>query len=338
MRCPSCNTDADPTRRYCPVCNTDLYPHGAQQPPAYGQQPYPPQQPYGGQPQYGGQPPYGGQQTYAGQPGHGAQPQGYPTQPQSGPPAGYYGAPPADQGYYGGPAGPQYPDQQHPDQGYYEPPDPPRNNRLVLALIAVGCVVVLVFGIVLILKVTGGGSNNQAGQVPDAPNATAPGGNGGTSAGSGDGAGAGAQAQGIEALLKESKVSRDQLAPALTKVDTCADVPGGVSELDKITAARTEQRDKAKQLAVDQLGTGDDLRDKLVKALDFSVQADQHYTAWAKGIQDGGGCQGTAPHGDEWQAGQAASGQATPAKRDFVKAWNTVAVQHGLASRSESDL
>src|SRR4029450_531724 len=54
MRCPSCDFEADPARRYCPACSADLYP--ASPPPGYGpRQPPPPRYGYGPPPQ----PPHG---------------------------------------------------------------------------------------------------------------------------------------------------------------------------------------------------------------------------------------------------------------------------------------
>jgi hypothetical protein len=142
----------------------------------------------------------------------------------------------------------------------------------------------------------------------------------------------------VDALLKESKVSRDQLGPALTKVDRCSDAAGGVTDLERITAARVDQLNRAKALPVDQLDNGAAVRDLLVKALDYSAEADQHFTTWATGVRDTG-CQGAAPRTGDYQAASAASGQASAAKREFVKAWNVIAGTHGVRNDlRESDL
>jgi hypothetical protein len=203
---------------------------------------------------------------------------------------------------------------------------------MLLALIGVGLAVMLVFGVILILKVTGGGSADKSGSaLPDAPKGTA-------ASGAPTGAGAAVQAQAVDALLKESKVSRDQLGPALAKVDRCTDAAGGVADLERITAARVDQLDRAKALSVDQLDNGAAAQDLLVKALDYSVQADQHFTTWATGVRDTG-CQGAAPRTGDYQAASAASNQASAAKREFVKAWNAIAGTHGVRNNlRESDL
>jgi hypothetical protein len=111
-----------------------------------------------------------------------------------------------------------------------------------------------------------------------------------------------------------------------------------VADLERITAARVDQLNRAKALPVDQLDNGAAAQDLLVKALDYSVQADQHFTAWAAGVRDTG-CQGAAPRTGDYQAASAASNQASAAKREFVKAWNPIAGTHGVRGNlRETDL
>jgi len=144
-----------------------------------------------------------------------------------------------------------------------------------------------------------------------------------------------AQATAIDTLLNASSASRQKLGPALTAVDGCGDVNSAITTLQQVTTERDGQVRQGQSLAVDQLNGGAQLKAALVQALTFSLQADQKFTAWAQAVA-AAGCSGHAPHEDNYNAAQAASGSATTNKQQFVTLWNPVAATYGLQTRSES--
>lgn len=143
-----------------------------------------------------------------------------------------------------------------------------------------------------------------------------------------------AQAAAIDALLNASGASRNQLAPAIAQVDSCGDFDFAGKTFDQIVLDRAGQVEQGRALAVDQLENGPALRDQLVKALQFSLDADKHFSSWLANVRASGGCNGQAPHETEYGAAQASSANASANKRSFVQLWNPVASRYGLPSRA----
>src|SRR2546430_4372913 len=303
MRCPSCGQDADPANALCPHCHTALHiPAAPSAPYAGGQQPYA----GGGPPQYA-EPRYGTGHEYNHQ---------------------QYAAPPAPPGAarpnYGWPAG---------NYQILEPGPPPERSRSPWLWVAVVIAVLLVGAgaAIAAVKLTA----KHPGRTATGPrSSSAPATQSGTSGGpaSADGK---SQAQAIDQLLNASSASRQKLGPALTAVDGCGDLNGALTTLQQVTTERDGQVKQGQSLAVDQLTGGAQLKSSLVQALTFSLQADQKFTAWAQAVA-AAGCSGHAPHEDNYNAAQAASGSATTNKQQFVTLWNPVAATYGLQTRSES--
>jgi hypothetical protein len=141
-----------------------------------------------------------------------------------------------------------------------------------------------------------------------------------------------AQAAAINALLNESSTTRTQLAPAITQVDACGDFDSAGKMFDQIVLDRAGQVEQGKALAVDKLENGPALRDELVQALQFSLEADRHFSSWLKNVRDG--CSGQAPHETEYGAAQASSVNANAHKQSFIQLWNPVASKYGLPNRT----
>jgi hypothetical protein len=142
-----------------------------------------------------------------------------------------------------------------------------------------------------------------------------------------------AQAMAIDALLNASSASRNQLGPALAKVDACGDLNAATTMLDQIILDRAGQLEQGKALAVDQIDGGAALRDKLVQALQYSLEADKDFAAWLQSTKTNG-CTGQAPHDANYSAAQAASANASANKQSFVQLWNPVAAKYGLPNRA----
>lgn len=145
------------------------------------------------------------------------------------------------------------------------------------------------------------------------------------------------QARAVNSLLDSSNASRTRLGTALNAVDTCGDLAAAITTLEQVGVERAQQVERGRNLAVDRLVNGPQLRDVLVEALSHSLRADQHFVAWARAVE-AAGCPERAPHDDAYQSGQDASALASASKRAFVQMWNPVATSYGLAIRQETDV
>jgi hypothetical protein len=144
------------------------------------------------------------------------------------------------------------------------------------------------------------------------------------------------QATAMDQLITSTKATRGKLGDALNNVDQCQDLASAASVLDTVAAERQTEISLLESLAVDALPDGASMRGVLVQALDFSIEADHGYADWARALMNG--CVAPAAHDGNWQQADAASQQATDAKRRFLTAWNPVAASNGLPTRVDTDL
>lgn len=145
------------------------------------------------------------------------------------------------------------------------------------------------------------------------------------------------QAFAIDDLLDESAPSRGRLGPAIAKVSRCSGVASGVKAIEEVTRQREEQAGQARRLNVDALPAGEELKGALVEALEASHRADKAYLKWAKRFK-AGQCTGPTVGDPDFDAGNAASEEATAAKIAFVRMWNPIARQEDLAQRTEDEI
>lgn len=148
---------------------------------------------------------------------------------------------------------------------------------------------------------------------------------------------AGEQAQAVDGLLDESAPSRGRLGPAIAKVSRCSGVDSGIKAIEEVTRQRGEQAEQARRLDLDALPAGEELKDALVEALEASHRADKAYLKWAKRFR-AGKCSGPTVGDPDYDAGNAASEEATAAKIAFVRMWNPIARQEDLAQRTEEEI
>jgi len=144
----------------------------------------------------------------------------------------------------------------------------------------------------------------------------------------------GSQAQAIDALLTVTAGSRASLGSALAALSGCGDAAQAQGVLSRIVQERGDQLTRAQQLTVQDLPNGDGVKGLLIAALSDSLQADRAYLAWAQDVV----AQGCGTESPNRQAGDTASAAATVAKQRFVQAWNPVAVQFGLPTRTETEV
>ncbi|WP_432922458.1 hypothetical protein ACQPZZ_24460 [Microbispora sp. CA-135349] len=136
------------------------------------------------------------------------------------------------------------------------------------------------------------------------------------------------QAAAVDALLDQSKPSRGTLRQALSRILRCSEVAEGVEAIERVTGQRGGQAGQAEELETDALRDGDELKDALVRAPITSYRADKAYLKWAKRYRDGG-CRGRTVGDSAYDAGNAASEDATAAKTEFVRLGNSAPDSRG---------
>lgn len=145
------------------------------------------------------------------------------------------------------------------------------------------------------------------------------------------------QAQGLSTLLGGANSSRQAVIGAVSSIQKCDKVPDAQTALTQAATQRQQLLTSLAALKVDKLTNGQQLADQLTQAWQASASADQAYAAWAGDAATG--CDpaktGENPHR---QAGDQASGTASGAKKQASALWNTIAVQAGLPTLSESQL
>ncbi|MFB9964816.1 hypothetical protein [Sinosporangium siamense] len=145
------------------------------------------------------------------------------------------------------------------------------------------------------------------------------------------------QALAINDILEQSKPSRGALRSALSEMLRCSNMGEAIVNIEHVTRQRGRQADEAEGLNVSALADGAELKDSLVQALSASYRADKAYLKWAKRYRSRA-CSGKTVGDPNYDAGNAASAQATSAKSDFVALWNPVAEQEGLLRRTNDEI
>ncbi|MEU4533298.1 hypothetical protein AB0G15_00405 [Streptosporangium sp. NPDC023825] len=144
------------------------------------------------------------------------------------------------------------------------------------------------------------------------------------------------QARVLDALLADSGGSRSGLGSALDQLRSCEGTATGLATLQRITAARREQVIQVDALGTGELDGGDAVKARLTRALTASFNADEAFLAW--GTRQEAGCSRAWSGDDDYRRGLAFSGEATTAKRAFLKLWNPLARRYGLPVRDEHEI
>ncbi|MGN5634871.1 hypothetical protein [Streptomyces sp. AC154] len=147
------------------------------------------------------------------------------------------------------------------------------------------------------------------------------------------------QAEELDKLLADSNNSRAAVIGAVEKTKTCTDLDKAVADLKGAAKQRRELVTRLKGLSVDKLPDNGALTASLTKAWQASASADDHYAAWAAQAKSKKVCKhGKARTTPQTQAANAQSGEASKAKREASKLWNTIANKYGLTEREATAL
>ncbi|MFD3421765.1 hypothetical protein [Streptomyces decoyicus] len=150
---------------------------------------------------------------------------------------------------------------------------------------------------------------------------------------------AAAQAKGLDALLGDSNNSRSSVIGAVNSIKTCSNLGGAAKDLRAAAGQRNDLVKRLQQLPVDKMPDHARLTAALTKAWQSSAAADNHYAAWAGQVGSKKGChKGKARMSRQTAQGNAASGQATTAKKQAAQIWNPLARKYGLTERRPEQL
>ncbi|WP_198944168.1 hypothetical protein [Streptomyces sp. CB03234] len=231
---------------------------------------------------------------------------------------------------------PQAPQPVPPYQEPYREPAPRRQSKLpLIAAVVVGCAV-LGLGAGALLS---GGEDDKKGTSD----------NTGVAAASSPTPGAGSsqaapdpartQAEALDKLLADSNNSRDTVIRSVENIKRCQNLDQAATDLRGAAGQRRELVTRLQGLAVDKLPDHAELSSALTRAWQASASADDHYAAWAGEVKGKKGCKGgKARSTDRFAQGNAASGEATAAKKQASELWNGIAGTYGLTSRQPQQL
>lgn len=139
-------------------------------------------------------------------------------------------------------------------------------------------------------------------------------------------------AQGLAQLLASSVSDRSAVVAAVADVNACG---SGLSQ----DAQTFQQAAAHRQQLIGQLGSlpgattlPAQMIQDLSNAWQASRQADQDFAAWAGDENSGSGCTQNDSGNANYQAANGPDNEATTAKQEFVRLWNPVATQYGLAT------
>jgi hypothetical protein len=144
--------------------------------------------------------------------------------------------------------------------------------------------------------------------------------------------GADDQAATIDGILGWSGRSRRALFSALDDLGACRNVAGATTALENVADDRDHQIGALDNIDVSALPGGGSLRNTLLRALNYSVKADQAFVRWGDAQQNGCG------EDDNYDEAMRYSRSATATKQQFVRKWNPVARTYGLPELEEPDI
>lgn len=140
------------------------------------------------------------------------------------------------------------------------------------------------------------------------------------------------QAATIDGIIRWSGRSREALFAALADLGACRNIVGATAALQKVADDRAHQIDALGKVDVSALPDGGSLRGTLLRALNFSREADLAFVRWGNAQQSG--CR----KDDNHSKAMSYSRSATAAKSQFLVAWKSVARTYGLPEYQETDI
>jgi Protein kinase domain len=226
--------------------------------------------------------------------------------PYTGAPSPYTGAPSP---YTGAPS-PYAGTQQT-----WQPQEPPRRSRSLLAGVLAGvAAIVLVAAVAVTVVILRGGGNTTPTPGPTSPPSPK------------------AEAVAVSRLLTSGASSSQTLSVATTNVGECKNVSSSIQQIQRVRDQRQTEYSRAQHLSTGALQNGAQVKFYLVKSLSESLAADNAYLSWAN--QQATNCQPGGPS----SAALAADHRAVKDKTKFVALWNPIAAKYSLPPTSVSSI
>ncbi|MGP3949331.1 hypothetical protein [Streptomyces sp. 7N604] len=149
------------------------------------------------------------------------------------------------------------------------------------------------------------------------------------------------QAKDLDGLLADSNDSRAAVIRAVENIKTCTNLGQAAEDLRGAAGQRNGLVTRLEKLSVDKLPDHQALTSSLTSAWKASASADNHYAAWADQVAAGGKktCRGgKARVTGHTAAANRASGDATTAKKQASRLWNSIAEEYALTQRQFTQL
>ncbi|WP_405779701.1 hypothetical protein [Streptomyces sp. NBC_00859] len=149
------------------------------------------------------------------------------------------------------------------------------------------------------------------------------------------------QAVALDKLLADSNNSRSAVIAAVGNIRSCQNLPQAASDLRGAAKQRHSLVTQLGTLSVDKLPDHDKLTASLSRAWNSSASADEQYAAWAHAVAANNKKECKKGHAKRTAAagrGDAASGQATAAKKQASTLWNAIADKYSLTQRRSDQL
>ena len=144
------------------------------------------------------------------------------------------------------------------------------------------------------------------------------------------------EALAVNALLAQSTNDRNQVRSAISALTSCTEVATGAAALQSVATSRRSLLDRLHDLGLGQLPNGPRLQSVLAAALSESVQADQDFAAWARGLVSDGCRPASATNNPDYQAAAGPDNAAESDKAVFARLWAPVARQFDLPAQSDN--
>lgn len=141
------------------------------------------------------------------------------------------------------------------------------------------------------------------------------------------------QAVTINGIVSWSGRSRRTLFGALEDLNACRNVAAATADLREVADGRARQIDALDGLDVSALPNGTWIRDTLIQALRYSLDADNAFVRWGEQAQQSG-CRKDDNHNQAVRH----SRNATATKKRFVGSWNPIARRYGLPEYEHTEV
>ncbi|MYS22107.1 hypothetical protein GA0115240_138215 [Streptomyces sp. DvalAA-14] len=146
------------------------------------------------------------------------------------------------------------------------------------------------------------------------------------------------EAAALDALITQSADSRAKVSAAVNDAEQCgAGLSDDAAAFQDAADSRSSLAQQAGNASMDAVLGGPDAALLLSTALSRSADADADYARWAQALAGGDCAPSTTQSQRDFLAGGKDSTKAQQAKSDFVDAWNPIAAQYGLATRSPDE-